>query len=314
MAAFLSWLTAMACLAAGGMMLVRGLQEASAEHLALRRFHEQVAPAAGGAALAARGQALLVRLGRAIAGGEAESGLQLLLQQAGLGGASTPFLFLALRLVAALAAAALVLLPAGLAHGTIHPRDAASAFFFGFLAYRGATIALKLRAGHRQHAIRRELPYVLDLLLMVLESGVSIDQALQYTAGQLGRTAPVTGQILRRTIADIEDGTPYDKALDRLAMRLAVNEGRDFAGLLKQNLFQGGELAPPLRRLAGDVSEARLAHAREQMGKKSVLLTAAMLVFFMPVLMIALAGPAVSDLVGTLHHVAHDLDNQGINR
>jgi tight adherence protein C len=220
----------------------------------------------------------------------------------------------AARLLATLAVAALILLPAGLAHGAISKRSAAAALILGFAVYRGAATLLKLRAEQRRREIRRELPYVLDLLLMVLESGVSIDQALQHTAAQLGRTAPVSGEILSRTIAEIEDGTPYDKALDRLAGRLAVSEGRDFAGLLKQNLFQGGELGAPLRRLAADIGDARLAHAREQMGRKSVLLTVVMLIFFMPVLMIALAGPAVSDLMGTLGHVAQDLNQRRTHR
>ena len=85
MAALLSWLVATACLAAGGMTLVRGLNQVSAGHLALRRFREQIAPVRGGARLAARGRDLLVRFGRKVAGGEAESGLQLLVQQAGFG-------------------------------------------------------------------------------------------------------------------------------------------------------------------------------------------------------------------------------------
>lgn len=313
MGAAFSWMIAMGCLAVGGVLMALGLNEISTGHLALRRFREQVAPASGGTALRAQSRDLLVRLGRKVAGGEAESELQLLMQQAGFNSHSMPFVFVAARFLAALAAATLILLPAGLAHGAIRPRNAATAFIFGFLVYRGATILLKLRVEHRQRAIRRELPYVLDLLLMVLDSGVSIDQALQYTAAQLNRTAPVTGQILSRTMTDIADGTPYDKALDRLATRLSIGEGRDFAGLLKQNLFQGGELGPALRRLASDVSESRLANAREQMGKKSVMLTGAMLAFFMPVLMIALAGPAVADLMGTLHHVAQDLDTRRTN-
>jgi tight adherence protein C len=309
----LSWLTAMACLAAGGMLLVRGLEEISAGHLTLRRFREQIAPLPGGTRLALRSRELLIRLGRRIAGGEPDGELQLLLLQAGFSGPALPFLFVAARFLAALTGAAILLLPAWAAHG-IKPRNAAAAFVFGFIIYRGATILLKARMEHRCREIRRELPYVLDLLLMVLDSGVSIDQALSHAAAQLGRTAPVTGQILARTIADIDDGTPYDKALDKLAQRLAVREGRDFAGLLKQNLFQGGELGPALRRLASDISEARLGFAREQMGKKSVMLTMVMLAFFMPVLMIALAGPAVSDLMGTLKHAAHDIETRKTDR
>jgi hypothetical protein len=69
-------------------------------------------------------------------------------------------------------------------------------------------------------------------------------------------------------------------------------------------------LNAPLRRLAADIGETRLATAREQMGRKSVMLTLVMLGFFMPVLMIALAGPAVSDIMGTLGSVARDMQDQ----
>jgi tight adherence protein C len=136
-----------------------------------------------------------------------------------------------------------------------------------------------------------------------------VDQALYHVSLHISHVAPLTARELARYIADVEDATPYDKALDRLAHRLAIHEGHDFSALLKQNLFQGGELSPSLRRLAADISDTRLAYAREQVGRKSVLLTLVMLGFFMPVLLLAVAGPAISDVVGTLSHVARDLQN-----
>jgi len=146
---------------------------------------------------------------------------------------------------------------------------------------------------------------------MVLDAGVSIDQALQHVGAQIGRVAPVSADLFRGYVTDAEDGVPYDKALDRLAQRLSLSEGRDLAGLLKQNLFQGGELHEPLRRLAADIGETRLSMAREQLGRKSVTMTLVMLAFFMPVLLIAIAAPAVSDLLGTLGHVARDMQSHG---
>jgi tight adherence protein C len=305
MAGAITLLLTFACLATGAMMLVHGLRDFSTTQLVTRRFREHVAPQQ----VRTGARDLMVRLGRNVAGSEPVGDLAGLLMQAGFMGAATPFLFVGARLVVSLVMAGGALVKP-LLHGGIGARDAAFSFFVGFLVYRGCTIALKLRIEARQREIRRELPYVLDLLLMVLDAGVSIDQALQHVAGQVGDVAPVSALLLARYVAETEDGVPYDKALERLAERMAIAEGRDFAGLLKQNLYQGGELSQPLRRLATDIGEARLALAREQMGRKSVLLTLAMLLFFMPVLMIALAGPAVSDLVGTLSHVAHDLDNQ----
>jgi tight adherence protein C len=303
----LTWLLCTVCGLTGGFALARGIRFYAADQAVARRFRLHISPSLAPLWPAMRGRALLEGFGRKVAGADSVRELQDLLLQAGFLSSGAAFLFAGLRLIAALAVAGAALLPGWLQGGQIGSGDATMAFFLGFFVYRAFSIFLKLRSEMRQREIRRELPYILDLLLMVLDSGVSIDQALQHVSLQVGRVAPLCGQILVRYIADTEDGMPYDKALDRLAQRLAIGEGRDFASLLKQNLFQGGELAQPLRRLAGDINETRLALARERMGRKSVLLTLAMLAFFMPVLLIAIAAPAISDVLGTMHHVAADM-------
>jgi tight adherence protein C len=310
----LPWFILFLCLLSGGFMLKEGLHDLLQVHLVAQRFRQHVAAGPRSPRLGDAGRDMLERIGRVVAGEGQAGAVQQLLFQAGLSGPVSPFIFVSRRLIAALVAAGLAVLPVWLRQGTVMPRNAALAFFLGFFVYRGFSIVLKLRAEARQRVVRQELPYVLDLMLMVLESGISIDQALHHVQSQIGIVAPVTGQLLAAYIADTEEGMPYEKALDRLAMRLAIPEGRDFAGLLKQNLLQGGEIGPPLRRLAGDINDTRLARAREQMGKKSVLLTGAMLLFFMPVLMVALAGPAVSDLSGTLGTVAHKMQTMKAKR
>lgn len=302
-----SWLLCTACGLTGGLVLARGVRGYATGQVLARRFRQHISPSLAPLWPAARGLALLESFGRKVAGTDSARTLQDLLLQAGFLSPGAVFLFAGLRLITALAVAGFTLLPGWLRDGVVGSGDAAMAFFLGFTAYRAFSIFLKLRSETRQREMRRELPYILDLLLMVLDSGVSIDQALQHVSLQVGRVAPLCGQMLARYIADTEEGMPYDKALDRLAQRLAISEGRDFASLLKQNLFQGGELAQPLRRLAADISEARLSLARERMGRKSVLLTLVMLAFFMPVLLIAIAAPAISDVLGTMHHVAQDM-------
>jgi len=307
MSHILTWILFMACGLTGAFALARGVRSYATDQAVARRFRQHISPALAPLWPMLHGRALLERFGRKVAGTESVRGLQELLLQAGFLSSSAVFLFAGLRLIAALAMAGLALLPNWLRDGAIGSGDAAIAFFLGFAVYRSFSIFLKLRSETRQREMRRELPYILDLLLMVLDSGVSIDQALQHVSLQIARVAPLSGQMLARYIADTEDGMPYDKALDRLAQRLAISEGRDFASLLKQNLFQGGELAPPLRRLAIDINDTRLSLARERMGRKSVLLTLVMLAFFMPVLLIAIAAPAISDVLGTMHHVAQDM-------
>jgi len=307
-----AWLVCAACGLTGAIALAFGMHGYATGQIVARRLRQQISPSLPAPGFGARGRALLEGLGRGIAGASSVRESRELLLRAGFFFPNAVFLFAALRLITTLAAAAAILLPALLRNSAVSSGNATLSFFFGFFVYRGFTIFLKLRSEGRQREIRRELPYVLDLLLMVLDGGVSIDQALHHVSQQIGRVAPLTAQMLAQYITDTEDGLPYDKSLDRLAQRLAVDEGRDFAGLLKQNLFQGGELSQPLRRLAADIGEARLANAREQTGRKSVALTLIMLAFFMPVLLIAIAAPAVTDVLGTLQHVAQDM--QGAKR
>jgi tight adherence protein C len=310
----LTWLLSFMCLVVGLAVVHHNIRQQLVAQDVMQRFRMYVAPARFAPWLGARACKALERFGRLVAGAGQIPVLQDRLLQAGFLSPVAPFVFIGLRLILTFFAAALLIVPTYIHHGTITGKTASLTFIFGFLVYRGASLFLKLRTEGRQRAIRRELPYVLDLLLMVLESGVSVDQALHHVGGQIAQVAPISSSILTRYIADTEEGMPYDKALDRLAQRLAISEGRDFVGLLKQNLFQGGELSQPLHRLAADIGETRLAQAREQMGRKSVQLTMVMLAFFMPVLFIALAGPAVSELTGTLSRVAHDMNNMRAKR
>jgi tight adherence protein C len=171
-------------------------------------------------------------------------------------------------------------------------------------------ILLKLKAERRERLLRRELPSVVDLLMMVLNSGISIDQSLRYVTGMLGQTAPLSTLVLKRYVADIDSGMPFEVAFERMGQRFGINEGYDLASLVKQSLLQGGEIMASLESFGVELADKRVAMAREQIGRKSVLLTLAMLAFFMPVLMITLGGPAVSQIMKTLTTVKHEMHSR----
>lgn len=241
----------------------------------------------------------LERAGRSIEGARANRELRALVLRAGLFQPSAPYIFVALRYVTALVVG-LGVLVARLGADGVSPLDILLGLFFGYLFYRYVLIALKVYADRRANVIRRELPPVLDIMLMALDAGVSIDQCMRYVANVAARTAPVTSEVLRRHITDIDGGMPYDAALDRLGQRLGLDEGQDLAATIKQALFQGGELGTTLRRFSADLTDKRMATAREQVGRKAPHLTLVMIVFFMPVLLVVLAGPAVVELKAAL--------------
>lgn len=180
------------------------------------------------------------------------------------------------------------------------------------LSYRYALIGVKYLGERRARNIQRELPSVLDIILMVLDSGVSIDQCLHYVTTVIGQSAPTVAAVLTKHAGDIDSGVPYDVALDRLGQRLAVDEGVDFANLLKQAIFQGGELGSSLRRFSGELADRRLARAREEGGRRATYLTIIMVLFFVPVLLVILMGPAAVRIGETLTAAAHRAHSQEV--
>lgn len=252
---------------------------------------------------------LLQRIGSRIPGASDES-LRAELIRAGYFQPSALHVFVAFRLICTGAVFFAVLLHAP----SVQASTLMLAVFLAFLSSRLFVIALKLKAEKREREVRRELPPFVDVLLMILNSGVSIDQCLHYVTNMLERTAPLTNAVLKRYIADVDSGMPYETAFERMGQRLGINEGYDLVNLIKQALLQGGEIMGLLENFGADLADKRVATAREQIGRKSVYLTLAMLVFFMPVLMITLGGPAVSHLTETLKVVKHDLHGRRLRQ
>lgn len=220
-------------------------------------------------------------------------------------------MFVALRLLSMLALSCLVLVHDGQA---LSITKAALAVFLAFLCSRIFVILLKLQGEARQRKIRNELPPTIDLIMMVLGSGTSIDQCLRYVVGVMGETAPLVSTVFRRYLSDVDSGVPYETAFLWLGQRLGIEEGYDLAALIRQALLQGGEITTSLDRFGAELAEKRVAAAREQIGHKGVQLTIAMLFFFMPVLMVVLAGPAVSNIFETLTTVKHQIHQRVVHQ
>lgn len=302
----LTWMVALLAVMAGLFVFVATVPVILRRHEATVRLSGLFAPEGQHGTFVELALQELERLGRRIEGAKVNQELKTLVLRAGFFQPSSLYVFVALRYTIAFAVGVAVLIarvgPNGLALV-----DLALGLFFAYLFYRYAVIALKVYADRRADIIRRELPPVLDVMLMALDAGVSIDQCMRYVASVTSRTAPVTSEVLRRHIADIDGGMPYDAALDRLGQRLGLDEGQDFAATIKQALFQGGELGTTLRRFSADLSEKRMATAREQVGRKAPHLTLVMILFFMPVLLVVLAGPAVVELKGALQNAGEQM-------
>jgi tight adherence protein C len=170
-----------------------------------------------------------------------------------------------------------------------------------FLAFK---FLLRATSARRSRKISAELPFTLDIFVMMVESGASLDQCFRIFASSEGRAAPIVQGAVALLVDDIQRGMSYDLALARWSDRLGVTGARELSGVLRQSLNQGTELAGTLREFSREFAERRIFVARESIGKKTTQMTVAMLVLLMPALMIVLAGPAVSTLGATLQKLS----------
>ncbi|WP_313804470.1 type II secretion system F family protein [Sphingobium sp.] len=172
------------------------------------------------------------------------------------------------------------------------------------LTYVGAKQAIHLLAARRAQAIMAEFPFLLDLMLMMLESGISLDQCFRSLARDEAIAVPRHARLIAMLVADLDRGMRYELALDRWAARVAVNGAKELAALFRQALFQGVELAPALREFAREFTQRRVARAREAMGGITVRMVVLMILFFMPALFVVLGGPPVVAIFDTLRGVS----------
>lgn len=172
------------------------------------------------------------------------------------------------------------------------------------LTYVGAKQAIHLLAARRAQAIMAEFPFLLDLMLMMLESGISLDQCFRSIARDEAIAVPHHARLIAMLVADLDRGMRYELALDRWAARVAVNGAKELAALFRQALFQGVELAPALREFVREFTQRRVMRAREAMGGITVRMVVLMILFFMPALFVVLGGPPVVAIFDTLRGIS----------
>src|SRR3546814_2404838 len=105
--------------------------------------------------------------------------------------------------------------------------------------------------------VNDELPFVLDLMTMLLESGVSIDQCFRTLAGPEGSAAQCVRQTMKLLVDDLQHAIPYPAALQRWTATLGGDGARAPHGLFRQRLFQATALGPALNAFAADFSVKR---------------------------------------------------------
>jgi len=144
----------------------------------------------------------------------------------------------------------------------------------------------------RQQSIRRAFPDALDLLLICVESGMSIDAAFKRVSQEIGSQSVPLAEELTLTTAELSYLQDRRMAFENLSARTGLEGVKAVCTALIQAERYGTPLAQALRTLAQEIRDQRMAEAEKKAAGLPPKLTVPMILFFLPVLFIVIMGPA----------------------
>jgi tight adherence protein C len=163
------------------------------------------------------------------------------------------------------------------------------ALVIGFLA---PNIWLSWRISRRQNRIKRGLPDVLDLLVICIEAGLSLDMATARTSQELVKAQPELCDELNIVVLEQRAGRPRGDAWKNMAERTGVDAVRHLVTMLVQSEQFGTSVAKTLRVHSDTLRSKRIQAVEEKAAKLSVKLVFPLAIFIFPSLFLVALGPA----------------------
>ncbi len=160
------------------------------------------------------------------------------------------------------------------------------------------------KISQRRDEIRRSVPSVLDLMVVCVEAGLSLNAAIQKITEETKNTYKALSEELHLVNQEILVGKSRSEALRNLARRTGVDELRSLALMLIQADKLGTSIGNPLRVLADSLRVKRRQRAEEAAHKMSVKLVFPLVLLIFPELLVILVGPAMINVIKALSEMA----------
>ena len=159
-------------------------------------------------------------------------------------------------------------------------------------AYLAPDLWLTARAKKRREQIRLGLPDALDLMVVCVDAGLGLDQALLRTGQELGGSHPALAEELMQINLEQRAGKPRINAWRDMADRTQLETVKGFATMLAQSDRFGTPISKALSTFADDLRKQRSQQAEEMAAKSTVKLMFPLVLFIFPSMFIVLLGPA----------------------
>jgi tight adherence protein C len=162
-----------------------------------------------------------------------------------------------------------------------------------FAGYFGPSFYLDHLVSARQERIRLSLPDALDLMVVAVEAGLGLDQAVQYVGRQLAPTHPDISEEFELVNLEIRAGKRRVEALRNLSTRTGESELRKLVAILIQTDRFGTSIGESLRTHADFLRTRRRQEAEERAGKIGVKLVFPIFFLILPSMLVVAAGPGL---------------------
>ena len=163
----------------------------------------------------------------------------------------------------------------------------------GFLGFFGPSLYLDNLVSNRHDRIRMSLPDALDLMVVSVEAGLGLDQAIQYVARELITSHPDVSEEFQLVNLEIRAGKRRVEALRNLAERTGETELRKLVAILVQTERFGTSIADSLRTHSDFMRVRRRQEAEERANKVGVKLVFPIFFFILPSMLVVSAGPGL---------------------
>jgi len=218
------------------------------------------------------------------------------LSHAGYGGSGAIRTFQLVRLVA-VAAGLFAGFVCGRLIGVSIPMRVLIGVFGALAANAVPGFYLGRRASARQARIARELSDILDLLVVCVEAGLGIFEAIRMVGQEAQRQGRDLGAELSVVSREITAGSTLGQALRAMALRTGVDDVKSLAAILIQSEKLGSQMAPALRATSDQMRAKRRLRAEEAAYKCAVKMLIPLVLFVMPAMLAVILGPAIVQIL-----------------
>jgi tight adherence protein C len=172
----------------------------------------------------------------------------------------------------------------------------------GVLGYYLPDILVSNAVTRRQQAIQRKFPDAIDLMVICVEAGLSLEAAFSRVSDELSADAPALTEEVALTNAELAFLNDRRQALENLSERTGTASIKSLVTSLIQSERYGTPLGQALRVVSQESRDTRMAKAEEKAASLPAKLTVPMVTFFLPVLFMVLIGPTIIQVMKTFGH------------